>query len=126
MAALLPSGVIKTSMRAIKVINDVDDSTIEFDNGTIEKPGFIIGCDGIHGKSRRAVLGEDNPASKPTFFDAYVYRNLVPMPKAEETSGTETAHMSNLYVGPNGWITMYPVDDGRSISLGAVHLTDQG
>lgn len=126
MAALIPDGVIKLSHHVKSLTHDADGVTIEFDNGVTDRADFAIGCDGIHGKSRKAVLGAENPDAQPSFFDAYVYRSLVPMPLGEETFGAEVAHMSNLFCGPNGWITMYPVDDGRSISLGAVKLTTKG
>lgn len=48
------------------------------------------------------------------------------MPLGEETFGAEMIYMSNLFCSPNSWVTMYPVDDGWSISLSAVKLMTKG
>lgn len=124
-ARVLPHGTIKYGLHASKVVNGTDRATIAFTNGTAVEADFVIGCDGIHGKTRKAVLGENNAEVIPTYSGVYVYRKLIPMEDFEKCVGPDVAHASNMFCGPSSWILAYPVDDGKSISFGAAKWSNR-
>jgi salicylate hydroxylase len=125
LANMLPGDVVQYGKKAVRVTNNVNDVSIEFEDGTTETADFVIGADGIRSCTRRAVLGEDSTQIDPVFSGIYTYRNLVPMDDIEPVLGKDVARASNVYVGPSAWLVAFPVDDGKSVNLAGVTVTDK-
>jgi salicylate hydroxylase len=125
LANMLPRGIVQYGKKAVRVRNNTNDVSIEFDDGTTDTADFVVGADGIHGCTRRTVLGEDSPQVDPLFSGIYTYRNLVPMDDIEPVLGKDVARAANVFVGPSAYLVTFPVDNGRSVNLAGVTVTDK-
>ena len=119
MKSLIPEETVKFSKR-VKSIEQPRDGKgvyLEFHDGEIIKVDAVIGCDGIKGMSRRAVLGLRYPeevASK--YAHMFVYRGIAPMEDAKAIIG-EYAENAKWFMAPNrGW-AMYPISNGREVNI---------
>ncbi|KAI0376940.1 FAD/NAD(P)-binding domain-containing protein [Hypomontagnella monticulosa] len=96
---------------------------LKFKDGTIEESDIVIGCDGINSRVRRIMLGDDNPASYPSYTKKYCFRALVPMDKAKEALGEERVAGGDkslnrfMYNGPNAHCIHYPVAKGQFMNI---------
>ena len=104
--------------KSLVAISDSDSSSVKltFADGTTETHSLVIGCDGVRSAARRYVHGEDE-GSLPTFGGEYAYRALVPADEFQAEVGFDRAMNGQLYIGPGGTITTYPVEKGRSINM---------
>ena len=91
--------------------------TITFSDGTSAHASVAIACDGIHSDVRRFLLGADHPASNPHFSHTGGYRAMFPYPVLEAALGNEIARHSQMFVGPGGYVVMYPVQ-GEKMNIG--------
>ncbi|KAI0101112.1 FAD/NAD(P)-binding domain-containing protein [Daldinia grandis] len=97
--------------------------SLQFGDGTIEKADIVIGCDGIHSRVRQLILGEENPASYPSYTNKYCFRALVPMDKAravlgeERTTGGANSLNRLMYNGPGAHVINYPVAKGQFMNI---------
>jgi len=119
MKSLIPEETVKFSKR-VKSIEQPREGKgvfLEFHDGEIIKVDAVIGCDGIKGMSRRAVLGSRYPeevASK--YAHMFVYRGIAPMEEAKAIIG-EHAENAKWFMAPHrGW-AMYPISNGREVNI---------
>ncbi|RMZ81275.1 hypothetical protein DV737_g2616, partial [Chaetothyriales sp. CBS 132003] len=92
--------------------------TLKFGDGTEEAASTVIGCDGIHSAVRRSIVGAENLSAAPQFSECGVYRAIVSTEKLEQAIGPEIARTSNVFLGPDGYVIMYPVDGQKSVNVG--------
>lgn len=78
----------------------------------------LIACDGVHSSVRLSMLGEGNIAAKAQFSETGAYRAVLPVEEVEEAAGHEIARTSNLFLGPSGYVIMYPIRWGRKVNIG--------
>lgn len=76
---------------------------------TLLTNGPVIACDGIKSRVRQIILGEDNPASYPSFSHKVAYRGLIPMDKAEPVLGRYKARNQHMHTGPGKHLLHFPV-----------------
>lgn len=69
-----------------------------FGDGTTAEADAVIGCDGVHSRVRRILVGPDHPAAEPTYTHKYAYRGVVPMEEAIKAVGEEKARNGSFYV----------------------------
>lgn len=69
----------------------------------------VIGCDGIKSRVRQVLLGEDSPASYPSFANQIAFRGLVSMERAVAALGKEKAHNQCMHTGPGAHLLTFPV-----------------
>ncbi|KAK5112557.1 hypothetical protein LTR85_011249 [Meristemomyces frigidus] len=91
---------------------------LEFADGTEATASAVIACDGIHSAVRRAMLGPDNPAVRPLYSGAGVYRGILPTEDLEPVLGPEGARTSQIHLGPGGYVIMYPIEGGKKVNVG--------
>ncbi|KAI8960255.1 FAD/NAD(P)-binding domain-containing protein [Daldinia sp. FL1419] len=102
---------------------------IYFEDGTTAEADIVIGCDGIHSRVRRLILGGENPASYPSYTSKYCYRAVIPMDKAQAALGekrtTDGGRTLNriFYHGPGAHIKTYSVAKGQYMNI-LVVMTD--
>lgn len=105
------------------VYKDDGKVSLQFKDGSVEEADVVIGCDGIHSRVRRLILGETNPASYATYTNKYCFRALAPMEKAHAVLGTERTtgdgKVSNRFMltGPNAHLHTYPVAQGQFLNI---------
>jgi salicylate hydroxylase len=58
---------------------------------------------------RQVLLGEENPASYPTYSHKCAFRALVPMDRAAAALGDEVAKNQRMHYGPSAHILHFPV-----------------
>ncbi|KAK1470486.1 mannitol 1-phosphate dehydrogenase [Colletotrichum tamarilloi] len=117
-AKLLPTGIAQFS-KALHGIDDLGDNGVllKFGDGTSARHSAVIGCDGIKSQTRRIMLGEDHPATNPSYTGKYCYRGMVPMDKAVELLGEEKAKNCQAYLGYHGHMLTFPVAGGRMMNV---------
>ncbi|KAH7104867.1 hypothetical protein BKA62DRAFT_816100 [Auriculariales sp. MPI-PUGE-AT-0066] len=77
----------------------------------------VVGSDGIKSRTRRIVLGEDNPAARARFSGKYAYRGLIPMQQAVDLLGDELARNSQMYFGHHGHVLTFPIEHGTTMNV---------
>jgi salicylate hydroxylase len=90
---------------------------LHFQDGTTATHSAVVGADGIHSEVRKCVLGPENPESFPVFSQKYCHRGLVPMDKAIEALGEESAMNGKVYTGKGGHIITFPVQQGKTMNM---------
>ncbi|KAF7521367.1 hypothetical protein G7054_g12458 [Neopestalotiopsis clavispora] len=97
--APLPKEILHANKKLTNIKNDGDGIQLTFQNGRIDSFDAIIGADGIFGKVREHVVGDnaEYKASPAGFWDC---RILMPFEKAQKTIGPEFFELDRQY----GWI----------------------
>ncbi|PVH94010.1 FAD/NAD(P)-binding domain-containing protein, partial [Periconia macrospinosa] len=92
MAKALPEGTVKFGKSLEGYSEEEAVVELRFADGTTAKADALVACDGIHSKARRLLLGEDNPASRPSFTHKVAYRAIIPISDAIEALGEDKAN----------------------------------
>lgn len=105
-----------------KKLTDLRESAenveLDFADGSTETADVVIACDGIHSAVRRKLLGADHPAANPQYSETGVYRAILSTQDLEAAIGSSIAKTSTIFVGPNAYIIMYPVELGSKVNIG--------
>ena len=89
-----------------------------FSDGTEEIASAVVACDGIHSTVRRSMVEAGSTSAVPQFSECGVYRAILSREKLEQAIGPEIAKTSNIFLGPDGYVIMYPVEGQQSVSVG--------
>lgn len=121
MTSLLDRDVVqvKFSKRAVAVVpsEDADGVRITFADGEIIQADAVIGCDGVKGITRQAVLGSRYPELvQPTYTHIYSYRSIVPMQICQDILGSHAGD-SNMFMGNGRNLVIYPVTNGKEVNF---------
>jgi len=92
--------------------------TLRFADGTVDTASVVVACDGIHSAARKAMLKPGDPAAIPHYTFGGAYRAVLDMADVEQALGPATARISQLRVGPGGYIIMYPMENGQKVNAG--------
>lgn len=119
---LLASRIDQSRARFTKKLVNVEQNeshaTLYFEDGTTDKAGVVIGCDGIHSSVRKSMLGPEHPAAGPNFTGIAGYRAVFTMEKLVEALGPEIPRTSCIWSGPGGYATMYTIEGGKKVNVG--------
>ncbi|QIW94613.1 hypothetical protein AMS68_000131 [Peltaster fructicola] len=118
LASRLPQGVASFDKKLVTIDQTDSNVTLDFEDGTSATASVAIACDGIHSSARRAILGLDDPASVPHFVHDGAYRAMIPVRDMQALLGEENGRMSQVLLGPNGYIIMYAVAGGGNMNVG--------
>ncbi|WP_116131085.1 FAD-dependent monooxygenase [Tropicimonas sp. IMCC34043] len=80
---------------------------LRFEDGTEEDAAVLVGADGLHSRTRAAILGE----AVPSFTNQVAWRALVPI-----TPG-EVADEAQVFMGPGRHLVAYPLRGGTVLNL---------
>jgi salicylate hydroxylase len=137
---LIPKNVTHFRKQLDTVIDQGEKGLVlQFSDGSSATADAVVGCDGIRSRVRQLILGEDNPESYPQYSHAYAYRGLLPIDKAVEAMGKDTAMSRVIHVreplemrwrvpgadkehvqmGAGAFIITYPVADGKLLNVAA-------
>jgi salicylate hydroxylase len=90
---------------------------LRFDDGTTAEADVLVGCDGIHSKTRENMLGADHPASHAGYTDMVAYRTMVPIDAGIAALGDKVARSGCMHTGPNACLMTYPVMNGTLLNV---------
>ncbi|KAI1087708.1 mannitol 1-phosphate dehydrogenase [Rostrohypoxylon terebratum] len=117
MESFIPEGTVKFKKRAISFEQAEEKVHIKFEDGTSETVDAVIGCDGVKGLTRRAVLGKIAPEEvHPTFMGMYIYRGIIPMTQAKEILGTHAGD-AKFFMAKGKAVAAYPISRGQEMNL---------
>ncbi|KAI1472220.1 FAD/NAD(P)-binding domain-containing protein [Daldinia caldariorum] len=122
--ALIPDSVSKFGKRLVDITSATDgsqDAVLHFADGTTAQHSAVVGCDGIKSKTREILLGEK---SKAVFSGKYAYRGLIPMGRAVELLGAETAENPQLWMGYHRHLLTFPIEKGKTMNVVAFSSRD--
>lgn len=104
--------------KLVAIDQSEEASVLKFADGTEETASAVVGCDGIHSAVRRAMLGPEHAATAPRYSGMGAYRAILATEDLEQAIGVEMARTSQVFLGPDAYIIMYPVDRGRKVNVG--------
>ncbi|KAF2235380.1 putative salicylate hydroxylase [Viridothelium virens] len=109
MAKSLPDGVVKFGMSLESYSEVAEGVELQFANNSTAQADAVIACDGIHSKARRLLLGDDSPASRPSFTHKVAYRAIIPIADSIAALGHDKANNQCAHMGPNAHALFFPV-----------------
>lgn len=113
MKGLIPEGIVKFDKRAEQIVQADGEVTIRFHDGETVVVDALVGCDGIKGSTRKAVLQDLHPdevAAK--YCNMYIYRGILPMEDAKRILG-EHAGDAKWFMAEGRGVAIYPISKGR-------------
>ncbi|TQV94004.1 FAD binding domain-containing protein [Cordyceps javanica] len=120
LVALLPKGSACFNKELDTYVDDPNRSTVllKFTDNTTVEAEALLGCDGIHSKTRQLLLGSDNPAAYASFTHQVGYRTVLPVSVAKEILGDAKGGSDFcIHIGPNAYVPSYPMLHGDSTVL---------
>ncbi|KAI0020987.1 hypothetical protein F4780DRAFT_307295 [Xylariomycetidae sp. FL0641] len=113
MESFIPPGTVRFGKRASHLTEIDNGVVISFQDGEVLTVDTVIGCDGVKGMTRRAVLGDFAPDEVlPKYCGLYIYRGIVPMEKAKEILGTHAGD-AKWFMAKGKGLAIYPISKGR-------------
>ncbi|KAI1477700.1 FAD/NAD(P)-binding domain-containing protein [Daldinia eschscholtzii] len=113
MEGFIPKGIVKFGKRVQSVEQVGNKVLIRFQDDAVETADAVVGCDGVKGITRRAVLGDIAPEEvQPTFCGMYIYRGIIPMQEAKEILGTHAGD-AKFFMAMGKAVVVYPISQGN-------------
>ncbi|CAJ2501291.1 Uu.00g041440.m01.CDS01 [Anthostomella pinea] len=113
MESFIPEGTVKFGKRAKSIQQTGDKVAVTFQDGQNITVDAVIGCDGVKGLTRQAVLGDIAPGEvAPTYCGTYVYRGIIPMAEAKEILGNHAGD-AKWFMAKGTGVAIYPISQGR-------------
>ncbi|KAF3480537.1 salicylate 1-monooxygenase [Arthroderma uncinatum] len=120
LVALLPAGSTFFNKELERYVDDPSSQQVllQFTDGTTAEADALLGCDGIHSRTRQLLLGEDDPASHASFTHQLGYRAVLPISEAMKVLGDAKGGSDFcIHIGPNAYVPSYPMLDGTETVL---------
>ena len=113
MERFVPRDTVKFGKRAKAIFQSEKGVTIEFYDGEIVTVDALIGCDGVKGMTRQAVLGDIAPEQvAPRYSGIYSYRGLIPIRDAKIILGRHAGDAKWFMAREKGAV-LYPITHGK-------------
>lgn len=113
MKSLVPEGIVKFGKKVQSIRQTKDSVDITFHDGEAITVDALIGCDGIKGITRSAVLqdiaAEEVPAK---YCRMYIYRGIVPMKDAKGIMGKHAGD-AKWFMSKGKGLAIYPISKGK-------------
>jgi 2-polyprenyl-6-methoxyphenol hydroxylase-like FAD-dependent oxidoreductase len=117
MTKLVPEGTVRFNKRVAEVRNLAGRVEMRFEDGEVVVVDALVGCDGIKGMTRRAVLQERYPEEVAAkYTNTYVYRGIAPMEEARKIMGSYAEDARWWMMEEKGW-AMYPISQGKEVNI---------
>lgn len=110
---------VKFGKRAVTISPSEHNGPVKvtFQDGETIHPDAVIGCDGIKGVTRQAVLGSDYPdLVQPAYTHLYSWRCILPMQLCQEILGSHAGD-ANMFMGHGRNLTIYPISNGNEVNF---------
>lgn len=117
---LIPKNRLHFGKRLATLQEQLDGRVhLTFIDGSSARADCMIGCDGVHSKTREYLLGKDHPATTPKNHDGWqIYRTLIPAVEAKKHMSERWLKTVSIMCGPKGHINCMPLHRGKDISAG--------
>ncbi|OJD36655.1 salicylate hydroxylase [Diplodia corticola] len=113
MTGFIPPGTVAFGRRAVAVEQAGGKVVVAFEDGGSVAADAVVGCDGVKGIMRQAVLGDVAPEEvPPKYCGMYVYRGIVPMDAAREILGKHAGD-AKWFCAQGKGLVLYPISKGR-------------
>ena len=115
--APIPDGVLHVNKKLTNIDDSKEKVVMSFEDGSEEETDIIIGADGIRGRTRTYILGENSPIKNPVYSGWWDIRNLVPAQKAVETLGSRSILEPALWIwiGTERFLMHDVLDKGKTV-----------
>ncbi|KAI1098449.1 putative salicylate hydroxylase [Jackrogersella minutella] len=112
MASYLPEGITKFGKQLKNYIDDEKSEKVvlRFTDGSTAEAHAVIGCDGIHSRTRQLLLGDAHSASHASYSHKVAYRAIVPLADGIAALGDDKANNQCAHMGPDAHIVSFPVN----------------
>ncbi|KAF2861363.1 FAD/NAD(P)-binding domain-containing protein [Piedraia hortae CBS 480.64] len=111
-------GNARFNKKLVSLSQDFSSVQLKFADGTDARANVVIACDGIHSATRQAMLGPNHPATNPQYSDMGAFRAVVSVDKLAAAIGWEQARNSQMYLGPDAYVVMYPIERAQKVNVG--------
>lgn len=115
MKSLVPDGMVKFDKRADEIAQQTGNAgvSITFQDGETITVDALIGCDGIKGATRKAVLQDLYPEEVAAkYCNMYIYRGILPMADAKAILG-DHAGDAKWFMSQDRGVAIYPISKAR-------------
>lgn len=104
--------------KTVASIEQTDNQVVlTFTDGCVAGHITAVGCDGIKGLTRRAVLAEQYPELvKPQYTNKYVYRTVISIEDAKKIMG-DLATDAKMFMSKNFNLSIYPISKGTQVNV---------
>ncbi|KAF2630798.1 hypothetical protein BU25DRAFT_455864 [Macroventuria anomochaeta] len=104
--------------RTVANIEQSDDQiTLTIADGRVASHAVVIGCGGIKGLTRRAVLADRYPESvEPQYTHKYVYQTIVSIEDTKQILG-DVATDAKMYMSKASNLSTYPISEGKQVNV---------
>lgn len=114
---LLPEGCAFFGKTLSRIEEGDGKLSLYFGDRTMATADAIVGCDGIRSVVRKILFGQDHEASGAVFSGVYGYRGLIDMTTPIATVGEELTLNAQTYVGRDGDLVTYPIEEGTVLNV---------
>jgi salicylate hydroxylase len=127
LAKLIPDEIAHFGKRLLSFKTEASGMlALGFEDGTTVEADALVGADGVRSRVRQLLLGKESALDGLSFTGKYAYRGLVAMNKAREALGDELAMNSQMYLGRDGHVLTYPIDQGETMNVIAFKNKEDG
>ncbi|KAF1929586.1 FAD/NAD(P)-binding domain-containing protein [Didymella exigua CBS 183.55] len=117
MTSFIDVDAVRFGRTVAKVEQNDDQVTLAFTDGSVATHAAAIGCGGIRGLERRAVLDDRYPDSvEPQYTNKYVYRTIISMEDAKQILG-DLSTDAKMYMSRTSNLSTYPISGGRQVNV---------
>ncbi|RYO93051.1 hypothetical protein DL762_001314 [Monosporascus cannonballus] len=117
MERFIPDETIKFGKRARNIYQEQGRVSIEFHDGDKRTFDAVVGCDGVKGLSRQAVLGDVAPEHvPPAYCGIYSYRGIIPMDEAKKILGRHAGD-AKWFMAKGKGAVLYPITKGKEANF---------
>ncbi|KAF1974586.1 mannitol 1-phosphate dehydrogenase [Bimuria novae-zelandiae CBS 107.79] len=114
---IYPPDVVVFGKRAASIRQVDHKVVVAFEDGDELVTDALIGCDGVKGITRDAVLGDLSPEEiPPKYCGTYIYRGIIPMEDAKEILGKHAGDAKWFMTKGRGLVA-YPISKGKEVNL---------
>lgn len=117
MTSFIDKDAVQFGRSVAKIVQNDNEVTLTFADGSVATHAVAIGCGGIKGLERRAVLGEQYPnCVEPQYTNKYVYRAIISIEDAKHVLG-DLSTDAKMYMSRTSNISTYPISEGRQVNV---------
>lgn len=118
MQSLIPESTLRFNKRVVAIHQEPGSRVLlKFSDGGSVEVDAVVGCDGIKGMSRRAVLESKYPEEIPAkYTNTYVYRGIAPMEEAKAIIGSY-AEDAKWFMREGRGCAIYPITRGQEVNM---------
>ncbi|KAF2166675.1 hypothetical protein M409DRAFT_66645 [Zasmidium cellare ATCC 36951] len=113
MKSLITQDTVKFGKKVDQIDKINEKVQVTFQDGHTIVVDALVGCDGIKGITRRAVLQNVAPEEVPAkYCNMYIYRGIVPMAEAKKILAAHAGD-AKWFMSKGKGLAIYPISKGR-------------